>query len=128
MASTNGRRKHASREERTASAEVVFEPQMDAQLAVGAADEPARPERAMTPDMENISSEHPSEPPPAGASVNDGHETPVRTAIPGHETRGPGVRTGSSGAASLDAGSGGPRMGERDQIRTRRRRAEEEVG
>jgi hypothetical protein len=78
--------------------------------------------------MENISADHPSEPPPAGASVNDGVETPVRSAFPGHETRGPGVRTGSSGAAALDAGSGGPRMDERDHLRTRRRRAGEEVG
>jgi hypothetical protein len=66
--------------------------------------------REMTPDVENISAEHPSEPLPA--SARPAQETPVRTPIGGHESAGPGVRTGSSGAAALDAGSGGPAGGQ----------------
>jgi hypothetical protein len=65
--------------------------------------------REMTPDVENISAEHPSAPPAAAARRS--HETPVRSPIGGHETVGPGVRTGSSGAAALHAGSGGPGAG-----------------
>jgi hypothetical protein len=64
--------------------------------------------RAMTPDIENVSDAHPSSPPP---ETGRAHETPVRTPIAGRETMGPGVRTGSSGAAALDAGSAGPRPG-----------------
>jgi hypothetical protein len=67
--------------------------------------------RAMTPDVENISDEHPSTPPPDVAGETG--ETPVRTPIAGHETIGPGIRTGSSGAAALDAGSAGPSWGAR---------------
>lgn len=79
-----------------------------------------QPERAMTPDIENISDAHPSSPPP---DEHEGDETPVRTPYAGHETTGPGIRTGSSGAAALDAGSAGPRQGERD-LRPMRRRAD----
>lgn len=80
-----------------------------------------RPERAMTPDIENISADHPSTPSPA--SARHPHETPVRSAFAGHETTGPGIRTGSAGAAAIDAGSAGPRQGEFG-IRPMRRRAE----
>lgn len=62
---------------------------------------------------------------PTRASTGPG-ESPARSAIPGHETRGPGIRTGSSGAASLDAGSGGPRQRENDARPDRRRDDEEE--
>lgn len=82
--------------------------------------ERARPERAMTPDIENISDLSPSSPAPGGARERYSDETPARTPIAGHETAGPGVRTGSSGAAALDAGSGGPIEGEYDPRGNRR--------
>src|SRR5690606_8558440 len=53
----------------------------------------ARDAREMTPDLENVSDEHPSIPAPLGREGTRG-ETPVRTPVAGHETAGPGIRTG----------------------------------
>jgi hypothetical protein len=88
--------------------------------------EAAMPQRAMTPDLENLSDAHPSSPGPGGVRERFADETPVRSGFAGHETTGPGVRTGSSGAAALDAGSAGPRQDEHDSLRTRRRESGEE--
>ena len=125
------------------AAEVVFEPEGDwgvdgdgssggdgspaggdeetADFEADAVLERAQTERAMTPDLENISDQRPSTPPPGGARERFADETPARSAMPGHETIGGGVRTGSSGAAAIDAGSAGPRQGEHDARPMRRR-------
>jgi hypothetical protein len=100
--------------------DVVFEPDGDWEdegldgTEVGLAEQDGIPIgeirdlREMTPDIENVSDEHPSEPPAGRPRGHDSNETPARTPIVGHETRGPGIRTGSSGGAALAAGSGGP--------------------
>ena len=100
--------------------DVVFEPDGDWEdegidgTEVGPAEQDGIPIgevrdlREMTPDLENVSDEHPSEPPTGRPRGHDSNETPARTPIVGHETHGPGVRTGSAGGAALAAGSGGP--------------------
>jgi hypothetical protein len=92
--------------------DIVFEPEGDWTGEMGGSDDVIDEGpydiggdnlHAMTPDIESISDEHPSTP----STLTNEQETPVRTPIAGRETMGPGIRTGSSGAAALDAGSAG---------------------
>jgi hypothetical protein len=106
-------------DERESALDVAFEPDGNWEdegidgTEVGLAEQDGIPigeirdPREMTPDLENVSDAHPSVPPPGRPRGHDSNETPAGTPIVGHETRGPGIRTGSAGGAALAAGSGG---------------------